>query len=404
MKTRIQKGILSEISNPRTDADVIITAAVIGHSYQRISSGKNCNYEYEEELSNKTEGQIKFQKKVEEHRKVVNNINGALLNGGLKLNTRKVTFGTSPTYGKNGNRVVIGGTGNLEIDDLKRYYPKNPEGLAKILYQEAINDVEGKLGYQGQGAYTGFIDRRGMPGQSSLMTTYRFRAPDVFGPRWIPSSDAIKDLNEASLGDADNEKKAWGMTSINSNQEKLVEKGMYMKDDVNESDVVGYVHGMIQAIYNIKMHEKPTDIAKAIPYEIAVGKETTKLSSCVACSFFMEANGYPASSTHLGRSDSWCIVHHNESSHIQNEAHKTCNASWAAYCKKIIRTGLYCLSPDLSRAIVNETHLPSLKLLKALDKNQESDFYANLILDALTINGKIYQLLNRTIKNSRRTN
>jgi hypothetical protein len=42
-------------------------------------------------------------------------------------------------------------------------------------------------------------------------------------------------------------------------------------------------------------------------FEIALGENTTKVSSCFPCSTFMAANDIPASSTHLGRGDNWNI-------------------------------------------------------------------------------------------------
>ena len=67
---------------------------------------------------------------------------------------------------------------------------------------------------------------------------------------------------------------------------------------------MGYTHGMIQAIY--KAYSLGPSCA---PYEIAVGDQTTKMASCVPCTLFMLAQGYPPTSTHLGRGESWAPLY-----------------------------------------------------------------------------------------------
>jgi hypothetical protein len=63
---------------------------------------------------------------------------------------------------------------------------------------------------------------------------------------------------------------------------------------------VGYIHGMCSAIQ--KCLEWGGD---CVPFEVATGTATTKMASCFACSTYMHANGYPPSSMHLGRGESW---------------------------------------------------------------------------------------------------
>jgi len=41
---------------------------------------------------------------------------------------------------------------------------------------------------------------------------------------------------------------------------------------------------------------------------MAVGSKTRKLASCFACTTYMWASGFPASSTHLGRGESWGVL------------------------------------------------------------------------------------------------
>lgn len=60
---------------------------------------------------------------------------------------------------------------------------------------------------------------------------------------------------------------------------------------------------MIQVMSQFSLRPEDSDAM----FEVALGSNTTKVSSCLPCSLFMMANGRPASSTHLGRGDNWGI-------------------------------------------------------------------------------------------------
>ena len=62
-------------------------------------------------------------------------------------------------------------------------------------------------------------------------------------------------------------------------------------------------HGMIQAIVK---YQTSID-SNSFFFEIALGNNTSKVSSCFPCCTFMTANGTPPTSTHLGRGDNWNI-------------------------------------------------------------------------------------------------
>lgn len=64
-------------------------------------------------------------------------------------------------------------------------------------------------------------------------------------------------------------------------------------------------HGMILA-----MTKFATDIdveKNGYFFEVALGKDTNKVSSCFPCTTFMKAQGKPPTSIHLGRGDNWNI-------------------------------------------------------------------------------------------------
>lgn len=409
-----QKGILDVNSNPETDSNIIMTAALIGHAYERLTAGKNCRIDFEVKDPYHPTAEIVD---IENHHAAIKKINSALLNGGLSPG-KVMQLGITPIYDVEGNVTTItGGTGDKDITDADRYNPGVwSNALSNELYKLALGkavDSSGKpinvkLGYQGVGAYTGFVDGR-KTGQSNLMSTYRFKVPD-FGRRWIPTSE----LSFSKwFGSSDNQHEAWGTLGDNAAERALstVKEGsMYFQDKdksrntevkLTDNDVVGYVHGMIQAVYDVEFHKLASGGKLAgVPYEIAVGAKTSKLASCFACALFMEANGYPASATHIGRSDSWCIVHstNHPDSKSENESRANCNDKWAGYCKKIINRGLQCLVTQ-NKNLVKQDHQFSYAALKAYLKNKENIYdYGNLILDALTMHKKVCDKVNACIQ------
>jgi hypothetical protein len=148
--------------------------------------------------------------------------------------------------------------------------------------------------------------------------------------------------------------------------------------------------------------------AIALPVEIAVGKQTTKLASCFGCAIFMEANGYPASATHLGFSQSWMPSYlceelpenpeeNNLDCNTLIRARFNCNDKWAAYCEKIIKDGIKYLKGNL---LNEKTHMQSFDALDAFINSpcKEDYAYANLILDAFTHHSKELTRINSTLK------
>jgi hypothetical protein len=74
--------------------------------------------------------------------------------------------------------------------------------------------------------------------------------------------------------------------------------------DYQAGHIFGSGHGMIRAMVN---SVTPPVNCESVFAEIALGNNTTKVSSCVPCAIFMHSFGYPASSIHLGRGDNWRI-------------------------------------------------------------------------------------------------
>ncbi len=401
-------GILGDKTDAVYDAEVIMTAALLGYCWERLSAGKSAKFDYEVKFK---EGELVLSEDEKKdkaiHEAVIAKLNAVLKAGGLKSGAAEI--GITPFWGVGEGKTmrIVGGTGDLDPGDKNRYIPKEPEGLAATLYKTAtgsLADKEGNLipvGYQGFGAYTGFITGR-KNGQTGLLCTFRHVIPSDagYGRRWLPKEITPRmlgaPLKVPALGDGDTERKVWGMIQNNKGEAELKSKdGMHFEGVPEAGDIVGYTHGMIQAIYDVLWRGEGT------PFEIAVGKKTTKLSSCFPCSIFMEATGFPASSTHLGKGASWALQYPKAvddkgvASEIddpytrkplstQHAAYQKGNLLFYQYSAKILKAGLACLKAGAKH--VQEKNGPSVEALDAyLSKQTELTAAGNLILDAITI-------------------
>ncbi len=430
-----QQGILDPATSPRDDADVIMSAAIVGHAYVRLAAAKTAMFDMEIDPATMSlpPGQVAPAAAADWnlHLRGIAKINAALavMGGdfGRQAKGKEVIAGVTPIYGKDGGVVrIIGGSGNLPAGSSERYVaaapPEHTPG-ALLMKIAQMPDV----GYQGRGAYTGFVQLDDPSRQPGLFSTFRHRVAGADMPldkanprRWLPSAvkspaPGLKDATAASkpawdlgaeIGPGDDQR-YWGMIVDNAKQscgcrpDTLKAQGMYFQDEdmvryprqrkLGPGDIVGYTHGMIQAIYDVAWRKAGK------PYEIAVGNQTTKLASCFTCAIFMEANGFPASSTHLGRGESWCPLYAEASdpASTQDAARRDCNAKWAAYCKLVIDAGIKCIATRLSDA----SHAASFqKLSSYLAAHKDPFDYANLILDAVTVHDSEIKRIDRTLK------
>jgi hypothetical protein len=114
---------------------------------------------------------------------------------------------------------------------------------------------------------------------------------------------------EVSIKEAFNKSKASSSTSweciqeVNPfpNLELTPRDEAFNNDEPYRNGLFKCCHGMIQA-----MSDYPPNNNNVI-FEIALGRNTTKVGACIPCSIFMFANGRLPSSVHLGRGDNWNI-------------------------------------------------------------------------------------------------
>jgi hypothetical protein len=247
--------------------------------------------------------------------------------------------------------------------------------------------------YLGKGAYTGIID--------DVVNNTRFvqrtkRVIDNDKKRWHPG-----DANWWLIKAVGNE---------NINLEELKRGGLgplpAERRELKAPARICYIHGMVSAIV------KSVSVGPwCAPYELATGTETTKMASCFACTTYMYATGFPPSSTHLGRGESWIppkpeLESGEQIEGIQeyfNKFDKTVMSSlntrwhWDIYHYLRIGTNYLqnakCLNDDYA-GIANKL-ASILQGYKSEDIGQQG---GNLYLDALTVHESDWRRIMRTLQ------
>ncbi len=164
---------------------------------------------------------------------------------------------------------------------------------------------------------------------------------------------------------------------------------------------VGYVHGMCTAITHCPQNGSLT------PLEMATGAETTKMASCFACTTYMYANGYPPSSIHLGRGESWVPPNANyvrleSDSDLEKVLETNCNRetyenrldSWKNSIYNYIKEGAKCISVnknlvnhefgDSTLAMIGKLANGKLSDTQETNEDLEKSKFSELFLSALT--------------------
>ncbi|HEX8081072.1 MAG TPA: hypothetical protein VF557_12745 [Jatrophihabitans sp.] len=420
MPFRRTRGILtgSEKADPAIEADVIMTAAVAGFTAGRFLDNQPVRFDI-----NPAE-----QAEWGSFERVIKKLNAAVepyvRARGTKDSSIKADY--APKFDPD-HRGVIMGVYQLagHTTPAKLTEPVLTE-KGRALYDRIRQDQTPQ--YVGVGAYTGFVDNPNTEGNTDPVgprSTARFLIPDAAADgsqespvhRWLPSTNSpvwharlrrgtqsdyvpwgvLGGESAAKEPDPDSKlpraaNRADQMTAIIESQ------GMaYVGKPLTREDIVGYTHGMIQAVY------KAYSLGPAcVPYEIAVGDRTTKLASCFPCTMFITSLGYPPSSSHLGRGESWAPLYqpHNPGArHEPNESAviRDLNTAWAAACGVWLQYGIGVLA----QAKVAKSHAGAVEDLYNFVETRRNDptVGATLILDALTIHQKESTRIDQTLEN-----
>lgn len=357
--------------NYRDEADLIVTLCTLGFVKGRLAVGHPVDFSWDP-------------KSPEDQKPTTDTT--AQIRAAVGGSGDTVRCTAAPAWAE--GALITGAAGSASVPFASRHATPTSESAAEL---QKIAAKDTNVGYRGYGAYTGFVDtpdaRRGAgTGTGTVMSTMRFNVPaDGPGERWRPTSYSYgpQGPNQANA--------AWGLV----NKGQPIE-GMQAQIAV-AGGVVGYTHGMVQAIYRA-VSTGPW----CTPFEIAVGQVTTKVASCMACTLFMYAAGFPPSAIHLGRGDSWIPFYPVGPgapgySMSVDEGVRSTNLRWALECWQHLQLGLG-LAQD--QAFLQPAHAGRLQALQTyLSAHGQDPFAAaNLFLDALTVADSFTTRIARAMK------
>jgi hypothetical protein len=432
MSLRRTKGVVTDSasSDPGKEADVIMTAAALGLAGDYIATTKSpLQYDMDPLDANNP----KEQPKTALFNTTVSKMDAAVAAYLTKKNRApsQVRGGLSPGYWQ-GAMIM----GVYVLAGREQPKPARPSDVASPLAAPVLS-VKGQAlwdkirtvspstpQYTGRGAYTGFVDNKNTVGNTDPVgprSTVRMvaPAPGVEAPTIVPHSRWLPPDGHA-LWNPRRRKGAngyvpWGLiggdkatqdptpdatraTNL-ADQIELEMRGKYgmvFTSEPTETDIATYTHGMIQAIYKAYALGPSCE-----PYEIAVGDQTKKMASCLPCTLFMHAAGYPPTSIHLGSGESWAPLYAPYNPNGPTEPNelgvvRDLNNAWYARCLEWLKMGLEILDDPHITADHKASRDAVLDYLKA--HASEPTLGGVLILDAVTVHDAELNRISRTLR------
>jgi hypothetical protein len=433
MSLRRTKGIVtdSSSSDPTKEADVIMTAAALGLAGDYIATTKK---PIQFDMDPLDANNPKEEAKTALFKTTVSKIDAAVAAYLKKKNLApsQVHAGLSPGYWQG---AMIMGVYLLAGQETPQ--PVHPGVIASPLAAPVLS-VKGQAlwdkirtvspttpQYTGRGAYTGFVDNKNTVGNTDPVgprSTVRMvaPAPGVEAPtivpysRWLPpDGHALWNPRKRKGRDTyvpwgliggdkatqdPTPTNATGATNLADQLElEMRDKyGMVFTEEPTMTDIATYTHGMIQAIY--KAYTLGPSCA---PYEIAVGDATKKMASCLPCTLFMHAAGYPPTSIHLGSGESWAPLYAPYNANEPTEPNepgvvRDLNNAWYTRCLEWLKMGLDILDDAHITADHKASRDAVLDYLKTHDN--EPTLGGVLILDAVTVHDAELNRISRTLR------
>jgi hypothetical protein len=392
------------------ESDVIFTAAFIGATlFQNERKGgltwrvdMEPNTDPNKTREQRTDDDLASMKSLNDACSKVNNVVRTLLG----IDKGGVAWGLTPTFGR-GGMILAGERARDEYAKVDPAYAKTAYTYLTASQKKASENRRGEEMYVGRGAYCGLVlddDGNAVTAMSTIRTALNQDTPGV-GVRWLPPLDAPVRLaqypNEPTTA-------TWGIIGDAKTQAIIAQEGMRFFPqsegqpiplDVN-ADVAGYAHGMIRCVY------ETVRIGQGTAFEMSIGTNTFKLASCMSCSSFMMANGVDASSTHLGRGESWAPYYSGEShnpshfhgAHTIDAAIALCNAKHAAFMHRCLIAGVQAMQN--APTWVEKDHRTALARLREhleQEATTENTVARDLYLDAMTFHKSDAQRLNSAL-------
>jgi hypothetical protein len=424
-------SILGSGASAEYEADVIFTAAFVGLAADFARKNKQWRVAMEPEMTLKSvlgdqrpARTADDRKAMEKHNQLCTRVNQAVRNYLNVDNAKPLTWGFTPSFAAGG--MIAGGPAASQLDltlnaAFKQFARKYLTNAKTPTNRTDVGDM-----YIGRGAYCGLVlDEQGdaVSAMSTVRTTIKensqlYPAPlnGQVGDRWCPPSTNPKyGEDSTSVQTAPvNKSWIWGMIGDKAAmQQDLQNQGMkfYMGNDNRKgTDLVGYTHGLPRAVYEcVRAH-------KGHPYEMSIGTQTFKLASCMGCTFFMIANGFEPSASHVGRSESWAPLYHVQGNnpspvlapidkdHDQIAAFELANNRWADAVAGWMKEGIAAMDLLIGDGWITDNHKPALAALKTkvADTNQATPakrrICCNLLLDAFTWHKSDADRVNDTMK------
>ncbi|HKQ77852.1 MAG TPA: hypothetical protein VJ810_29410 [Blastocatellia bacterium] len=430
---RIEKQDFEKKSS--LEADVIVTAVVLGFIGTRYHLNQPCRFDHEHpspaSYENGYYGDVGYRKmkraKEEEFLKEFQDFQHVMSAMSFVLDKSEPGMGAFLKGSQSAEWVpgalITGRAGGqmMEADERHREMQKeSSKEKAKIVteMQKSLLAAGPDSLYVGKGAYTGMIDDP-VNGAVVIQRTKRVIDPDE--NRWKPGA-GVSETPWGLIVALDKDKK-------NTHLESLEKGGLgELRDEFNafkDGERVGYIHGMTAAI-NKCISAGPW----CTPYELATGTDTTKMASCFACTTYMYATGFPPSSTHLGRGESWVPpkpklvsgekIDAEMPRYLIEQISKPLVERWHWEIHHYLQLGHKYLSnaikvqkdekkklenAKIERNIihyVNEDHSPLVdklgEALIAIAVDKISEVGGNLFLDALTVHDSDWKRVMRTLQ------
>lgn len=393
------------------EADVILTAAFLGMTLFQNEKKQglawrvdiDVNTDLGKNRDGRTSDDRKYMKALNDVCSKVNQV----VRTQLDKDVGGVSWGLTPTFGR-GGMICAGKGAEDEYEKVNPAYARTAYSYLTASQQASEDNQRAEEMYIGRGAYCGLVvddDGNAVSAMSTICTALNPDTPGV-GDRWKPAADA--DVRIAQYPN-DRENATWGIIGSVALQATLRQQGMrFFPQDAGvpvplnkDKDIAGYTHGMIRCIY------ETVRIGQGTAFEMAIGTNTFKLASCLSCSSFMMANGVDASSSHLGRGESWVPYYSGESHNPSyfadglkgglNAAIDLCNRRYAEFMHQCLRDGVAAMKKSLTW--VEKKHQPALDALdKKLQTSEKSNTVArDLYLDAMTFHKSDAERLNDTL-------
>ncbi|MDM0053017.1 hypothetical protein [Variovorax sp. J22R115] len=389
------------------EADVIFTAAFVGATlFQNDREGGRA---WRVDMEPNSDIDKNLDARTADDRASMQGLNDAcskvnqLVRTQLAKDEGGVVWGLTPTFDR-GGMIQAGGGARSEYAKVNPAYAKTAFSYLTAAQRAAKDGQRADEMYIGRGAYCGLVvddEGNAVTAMSTIRTTLNENTPDI-GERWRPPADA--DVRAAQYP-RDKDSATWGLIGGVALQTILAQQGMRFYPQSGgvpvppdgDTDIVGYTHGMIRCIY------ETVRIGQGTAFEMSIGVDTFKLASCMSCSSFMMANGVDASSTHLGRGESWSPYYssesHNPSYHVDkmsiDDAIRHCNSRYSAFMHQCLRNGVAAMTNQPSW--VSEKHgaaLARLDLMLVQKSTAQNSVARDLFLDAMTYHKSDLQRLN----------